>query len=467
MWTLWALTAAASAPNVILISMDTVRADAVSCYGVPPGPYRYDPRTTPNLDAFAAEGARFERFFAHAPSTLSSHSSMMTGLDPHGHAVVRNGFPLDPEIPTLAERLSSQGWDTIAVVGSAALEASMGLDRGFRVYDDHVRPLNVSGAGAATDVPATDFQAPADDVVRRVFAALDGRADRDQPLFLFAHFYDAHAPYAPPPEFATRFADPTYRGSARADGAVFRELTQLARRGKLPPDDAEKIASLYLGEVGFVDQQVGVLLHGLEQRGLLEHTLVVVVADHGETLSDEPLYSWSHGSNVGYEVMHVPLLMRGYGVPIASHAVVERQAGMSGLARTIERLVGLEPTLGTGLDFADLVLPGPVRDEDGWPERATIPVFVEATRPRQAEAKDGWNNENMHRGVFAGGWAGFFAPFIPVGWTWYGPSRAGTPSLADTLQELVRRWDDRAPPHRDMTTAPDTRKALKALGYVE
>src|SRR5262249_52116767 len=154
------------------------------CYGIPPGPYRGAAETTPNVDALAAVGVRFDAFFAHAPSTLSSHASMMTGLDPHGHGVVRNGFPLGPDTPTLAERLRDDGYDTVAVVGSAALESAMGLSRGFRVYDDQ-----------QSVYLGPEYQSPAKEVVKRALAAVDSRPDPSQPMFLFVHFYDAHAPY--------------------------------------------------------------------------------------------------------------------------------------------------------------------------------------------------------------------------------------------------------------------------------
>ena len=135
------------APNIVLVTLDTTRADAISCYGVAPGPYRQDTLTTPVLDAVAADGVRFVRFMAHAPSTLSSHATLLTGLDPHGHEVVRNGYPLDPAHPSLAVRLAEQGWDTIAVLGASALERAMGLDRGFRIYDD--------GVGYTVAIPAS------------------------------------------------------------------------------------------------------------------------------------------------------------------------------------------------------------------------------------------------------------------------------------------------------------------------
>jgi arylsulfatase A-like enzyme len=456
---LWAqLAQATDRPNVVWISLDTTRADALSCYGVPVGPYRVPTQTTPHLDALAQEGVRFENFYAHAPSTLSSHASMFTGLDPHGHAVVRNGFPLDPALPTLPERLAGAGWDTVAVLGSAALERSMGLDRGFRVYDDTM--TNLSGIM---------FQRSAEEVVQSTFTVLDSRPDPAAPLFLFAHFYDPHAPYQPPEPFRSRFTDPAYTGSVDPlDVPSFRQFTQQVRRQQADPADISHVSNLYLGEVAYMDEQVGRLLAGLQQRGLLEHALVIVVADHGETLADDFLYAWSHGSNVGWEVMRVPLLVRGYGMPLAERAVLSRQAGMDGLASTVLELVGLSAEgVGEGLSFASWLRAGPVRDVEGWPEHPTIPVYVEATRPRIAEQPGAWNNLYMHRGVWASGWGLVTAPFLEHPPRFYDTGVAPNEGVRELLTAMLTRWDAGAPAPAAPRDAPSTTKALKALGYVE
>jgi arylsulfatase A-like enzyme len=443
-------------PNVVWISLDTTRADALSCYGVPAGPHRVPTLTTPHLDELAQGGIRFERFYAHAPSTLSSHASMFTGLDPHEHAVVRNGFPLDPALPTLAERLAGAGWDTVAVLGSAALERSMGLDRGFRLYDD-----------AVTNLSGIMFQRSAEEVVAATFTALDGRPDAGAPLFLFAHFYDPHAPYNPPEPYRSRFTDPAYTGSVDPmDVPSFRQFSQEVRHGQAQPEDLSHVSNLYLGEVAYMDAQVGRLLAGLQERGLLEHALVIVVADHGETLADDTMYAWSHGSNVGWEVMRVPLLVRGYGMPLAEHAVIERQAGMDGLASTVLELVGLAP-VGDGLSFASWLRAGPALDVEGWPEHPTIPVYLEATRPRIAETPDAWNNLYMHRGVWASGWGLVSAPFLEHPPRFQDTGLAPDEGVRGLLTAMLAAWDARAPEHAAPREAPSTTRALKALGYVE
>ena len=448
--------ALAGPPNLVLVSMDTTRADALSSYRQEQGPYRADPVNTPVLDAFADEGLRFESFWANAPTTLNSHATMFTGLDPHEHSVVRNGFPYMADALTLAERLQEVGYDTIGVVGAAALESKMGLDVGFRVYDDRMAELM-----------SIMYQDRADGVVRRAFDHLDAREDAEQPLFLFVHLYDAHTPYVPPTRMKRRHCDPTYAGSVRAQGKEFRTYVQQLRKDEADPADVAHVGELYLAEVAFVDEQIGVLLAGLEARGLLDDTLVVVTADHGESLAENQVYAYSHGSNVAEEVMQVPLLMRGYGVPLGGPGVVRSQAAMPGLAPTLERVLGLDRTLGHQPDFFDLVRPGPVRDGGHWPERPTRVATFEASRPRKVTSETEWNNLPLHRGVVASGWRMWHAPFLDREDTFFDGSRGYELTMLPVLREIVDAWDERAPEHRDEDLAPSTRRALKALGYLD
>ncbi len=445
----WLVSAALAAPNLILISMDTTRVDAMSAYTEFVGPTRWETETTPNFDAFT-------RFYANAPTTLNSHTTMFTGMDPHEHEVVRNGYPFEVPGPTLASSLSRQGYDTIAVLGAAALEKAMGLSRGFRVYDDRMPELK-----------SIMFQDTAEGVVERTLRQVDHRA-ANQPLFLFVHFYDAHAPYVPPDRFRERFCDRGYEGPLTSRGAAYRSFLKDIRKDQADAADTAQVGALYLGEVAYVDEQVGVLLDGLRERGLLDEALVVVTADHGETLADDPMYAYSHGSNVEEDVMHVPLVMRGYGVDLPEGVVIESQVAMPGLAPTVEQLLGFERTLGEHPDFWDLLRPGPVWDEDGWPERPTRVALVEASRPRAQEATNGWNNLPLHRGVFAGGYGYWTGPWLKKQPTdWYDLPEQGNDAVFAELSELVRQWDARAPGYRPEHVAPATEAALRALGYVD
>ncbi len=436
-------------PNVVWISLDTTRADALSCYGEVPGLLRSRGVVTPRLDALAAEGARFERAYAHAPTTLSSHATLFTGLDPHQHAIPRNGFPLADGVPTFAARLAGAGWDTIAVIGAAALAPDMGLATGFRVYD----------ASGLADV-GTMYQDRADGVLARALAAVDGR-EADGPLFLFAHFFDPHQPFDPPSAWRARFADPDYTGPYADDASGLGPLRAALREGVAAPADVDHVAAMYLAEVAYTDDAVGRLLDALAARGLLDHAIVVVVADHGETLSETPSYGWTHGNDVSDGVMRVPLIVRGYGVPLAERAVIRRQVGIAGLAPTLEEALGLPPILGRHASFLELLTPGPARDDDGWPHRPTRPVVMEATRPHDAEGP-GWNNRGLWRGIRAGGAVLHAAPRYDVS-----PRVVeGDAALGALLGALLEAWDAAAPPFRSDGMTPATREALRALGYL-
>ena len=361
------------APNVVLISLDTTRADALSCdEGVLPGGVNKG-EVTPVLDAIAKGGVRFQRFWANAPSTLNSHATMMTGLDPHGHAVVRNGTKLDRGLYTLAERLGEEGFDTIGVVAAAALEREMDFHQGFRIYDDTTEELH-----------EIMYQQRAEGVVDRALARVEER-DTSKPVFLFVHFYDPHTPYDPPAPYDQRFTDPAYTGPYTTNRNKLGPLVQAINAGNADPADIAFMNGLYLGEVAYMDSQIGRLMAGLAAKNLLDKALVVITADHGEVLNEDPVYAYSHGADVSDGVMRIPLVMRGYGMPFPVGRVVSREASLAGLAPTIEKALGLDVRLGDQRDFWDLIRPGPVRFVEGWPESGPHPVFMEATRPRQFE----------------------------------------------------------------------------------
>lgn len=436
-------------PTVVMISMDTTRADALSCYGRLPGLVGDGPRT-PYLDRLAEEGVRFERFYSHAPTTLVSHASMFTGRDPHGHGIPRNGFPLEGAPDTLASVLGAAGYDTIAVVGAAALEKPMGLDRGFRIYDD-ATPLR----------RGVMYQDTADHVVERVGRAL-GHHDATKPLFLFAHFYDPHAPYDPPAAYADPFeppGGPNFRTGE--DAGTLGKLRHQLEVGTADPLAVGHVAALYQGEVAFVDAQIEALLDDLGRRGLLERALVVVTADHGEVLSELPKWAYTHGSDVSEGVMHVPLIVWSRGLPLAHHAVVRQPLAMDGLASSVLAWLGRPERIGAP-DFAALAGPGPVRDVSGWPDAPLRLVFQEATRPREHEREDAWNNLDFERAVVAGPWRWDEAPrrrdarLTPE-----------APGIGPILDDALARWDAAAPPHRVEAMTDATTEALEVLGYVD
>ncbi|MGQ0554065.1 MAG: sulfatase family protein [Planctomycetota bacterium] len=267
--------------NLIVITLDTVRADALSCYGGPPG-------ATPALDALAARGLSFARAYAPMPQTLPSHATLFTGLQPREHEALENFHMLPERIETLAERLSAEGYFTAAFIGARVLDDESGIQQGFRHFD----------------LPRGKARDAAHPVERRAAAVTDSALawsltafTKGEPVFLWAHYYDAHGPYEPP----------TVRVSREA---AERQMLARPELAALPAADRKELITLwhgYLNEVAEVDAQIDRLLRGLEQRGLLKDAVIVVVGDHGEGLMEHG--ERSHGVSVFEELMLVPLIV--------------------------------------------------------------------------------------------------------------------------------------------------------------
>jgi arylsulfatase A-like enzyme/predicted Zn-dependent protease len=273
--------------RVVLVTIDTLRADHVGSYGNPSA-------RTATLDGLARDGIRFEAAFSPAPLTLPTHASIMTALDPPRHGVRHNSiFALGPEHPTLAERMKASGRATAAFVGALVLHSRFGLGRGFDVYDDRVSDRSSGLVGYA--------ERTADDVVD---AALAWVANAPQQFFLWVHFYDPHADYRPPSAYALAFA-----------------------------------SSPYDGEIAFTDVQLGRLLQAIDARFGKEGTLVAVTSDHGESLGEhgEPAHSYTLYDGT----QRVPLLLKGPG--LAESLQIDSPVRLVDLAPTLLALVGAAP----------------------------------------------------------------------------------------------------------------------------
>jgi arylsulfatase A-like enzyme len=246
-------------PSALLITLDTTRADALSCYGATPG-------LTPNLDRLAADGILFECAHTVAPVTMPAHASMLSGLFPIRHSVRANdGFALPHAAETLAEIARGREIQTGAVVAAAVLHERFGLKQGFDFYD---RPPSEK-----TSEFQTYGQFDAKQVIDRMIARFDER-DPTRPFFFWAHLFDPHGPYSPPEPFRTGI----YAGRP------------------------------YLGEVGYVDQQVGRLIDHLREAGVLDETTILVVGDHGEALGEHG--EGTHGVLCYEGTLRVPMLLR-------------------------------------------------------------------------------------------------------------------------------------------------------------
>lgn len=270
-------------PNVLLISLDTVRADRVGCYG-------YAPAETPNLDALAARGVRFERAYAHTPFTLPSHATLLTGIHPSGHGVhVNFEGAIHPDATSLSEVFAKAGYATGAFVACGVLDRRFGLARGFQTYDDlSARPLSAG----------EQVERPGGEVTQAALRWLE--SNTKAPFFGWVHYYDAHDPYQPPEGFRD-FKDP------------------------------------YDGEISFVDAQVGLLTAALARLGKLENTFVVVVADHGEAFGEHG--ELGHGLLVYDTTMRVPMIFAGP-APLRAGGVVHEPAGLVDVHPTLLALLG-------------------------------------------------------------------------------------------------------------------------------
>ena len=245
--------------NVVLITIDTLRADHVGCYG-------YKQIKTPNIDGLANDGARFERAFAVVPVTLPSHSSMLTGTYPMLSGMHDFGAnKLSPLQTTMASVLKQAGYRTGAVVAAAVLDSRFGLNQGFDFYYDHFDFNRLDEANL------DEMERPANAVAD---VALDWLGkNSEKKFFLWMHLYDPHFPYDPPEPYKTEYASQPYDG-----------------------------------EIAFADEQVGRLLRFLKKNGIYKNTVIILCGDHGESLGEHG--EKTHGFFIYNATMHVPLIIR-------------------------------------------------------------------------------------------------------------------------------------------------------------
>jgi arylsulfatase A-like enzyme len=416
------------AHNLILVSLDTLRADAVGAYGS-------ELPTTPALDRLATEGALFEHVSATYPSTPGSHMSMMTGVYANAHGVIGPLDTLPTDVPTLAELLAARGWQTGAVTEDGMLVAGAGFQRGFAYYREN---KGASIWAAAGQVDAT---------FRNGLRWLE--AHRDEKVFLFLHTYQVHEPYSPPPEF-DRFR--TYRDGDR----------EVAIDGATPGAIRDRHA--YAGEALYTDHEAARLLEGLGALGLAERTLVVFTSDHGEEFGE---HRWKgHDETLYDEVLRVPLIMRAPGL-VPAGVRVRHQASLVDLAPTLLELLGVPPP--RTLHGRSLVpfLRRPDDDGDGV-------VFAELVKRKKGRRFVAARTPTRK-------WIWHEPPDVPAEVYDLAADpgerqNIATPALLAEGEALRRRYEALGrgatlKPAPATTTAPtldpETERKLKALGYVE
>ncbi len=272
------------ARRIVLISIDTLRADHVGCYG-------YGKDTTPNIDALAADGALFSNVYAPSSWTLPSHVSLLTSLSCFRHGVNLETDRMEETRPTLADALRTQGFLCAAVTGGGFLSPVFGFSKGFDVYRQVESSLWTSDAAGQVSAAALDW--------------IDANRDRD--FFLFVHTYQPHNPYIPPAPYDTKFQEaPTSMrmidlgGHLGGPAGIFKALPEAERRA---------IVGLYDGEIGYTDAAlVGALTAKLRALGIYDDTLIVLTSDHGEEFHEHG--SWEHGHSLYDESLKVPLVVK-------------------------------------------------------------------------------------------------------------------------------------------------------------
>src|SRR5229473_5917698 len=402
-----------AAPNVVVITIDTLRPDHLGCYG-------YKQIRTPNIDALATDGIRFERAYTSVPVTLPSHTAIFTGTYPiysgmHDFAANK----LNPTQPTLASVLKEHGYVTGAVIASAVLDSRFGLNRGFDFYYDHFDFSRLD----EKNIDA--MMRPGGEVVDRALGWLNG--ERQKPFLLWVHLYDAHHPYNPPPPYLQKYRSHPYDGG-----------------------------------IAFVDAQVGRVVAYLKAKGIYNRTLIVVAGDHGEGLGEHG--EKTHGFFIYESTLHVPLIFKLPAGVGQQKSVVNDSANLADLLPTVLELVGarrpnevqgrsLVPSMAgkpEGIqaeNYAETYLP---RIHFNWSELRSIRYrqyhFIDAPRPELYDlSSDPRELKNL-----------------------YTTQRAVANELRKRLGQLITRFTPASGEKTAETTGldPALMERLKSLGYV-
>jgi arylsulfatase A-like enzyme/Flp pilus assembly protein TadD len=400
-------------PNVVLITIDTLRADRVGCYG-------YKQAHTPNLDSLARQGVFFRTVVASVPLTLPSHCSILTGTYPTAHGVRDNvGYRLPPGRTTLAEMMKSRGYNTAAFVGAYVLDRKRGLDRGFDTYSS---PFQTNmRAGGPRVVKLSTLERKAEEVVADAVEWLNkpGR----EPFFVWIHLYDPHDPYEPPARFRALLRDP------------------------------------YDGEVAYADFALGRLFDLLKTQASIDRTLIVATSDHGESFGEHG--EFTHGYFIYDTTLLVPLIIKG-------------QAGLAVAPRSIDapvRTIDIAPTI---LQFAGIPVP-PVMQGNGL--LSLIQGKRDDARPTDAYSETYYPNQfgwSALRSLRQRRYKYIDAPEPELYDLRADPSelhnlaksnRALANELKSELEVLEARSTRKDQPQQNPAT-PDDAELLRSLGYV-
>jgi arylsulfatase len=455
--------------NILLITVDTLRADHLSAWG-------YPRPTSPFIDQLAAEGVRFDQATVQWPKTGPSFASIFTSTYPRDNGIVRRiGIPLPSTFHMLAEELKGHGYSTHAVVANGALGSEFHFNQGFDTYIETWK------------VPSADTPDP-NDATRVTTLALETaeHLPDDKPFFLWVHYLDPHAPYLPPVGYRDRFqGDRWFKPEETIPFEPERARVEVGGIGSEQVRDGRTDLAFYVArydaEIAYVDAEIRRLWRGMERMGRLKSTLTAFTADHGESLGEHQYY-FDHGRFGFQSCLHVPLILHEPGV-LASR-VVTKPVPLLDLSPTLLQAAGMSLTDGRWMQGRSLWqrMTGEVDDAEGAPPV----VFSEA-----GYATD----DNWQKIARAGRYKLILAPWRHAN-RWIGGKdvlftlydldkdpgelhdvRAEHPEVFQRLHDAMAQWLRRhparlGPPGRgeiepgDEAMTPETRKLLHTLGYL-
>lgn len=360
---------AAPRPNVLLIVLDTVRADRLGSYG-------YERARTPNLDAFAAQGVVFEDCMSSSCWTLPSHATLFTGVMPVAHGATQETLELDDALPTLAELMSRAGYNVYGASANAVVSPDNGLDRGFGHFEELYRP----------DVEANHRvrgRHPHDVAFERWWMSRES----DKPFFAFMNYIEAHAPYRPPEPFLSAALDSRWSVTEGIEAGRTKISEHYLLESGHPSELLQQLSALYDGEIAFLDWSFGKLIERLVAMEELENTVVIVTSDHGEQFGEHNLVG--HSFALYEPLIHVPLLVR---FPQARDAG-ERRTDPVHLADVFHSILGIAGVEPPPLRQGQAVFGGPVE-----PTRARVAEYY---YPRQMLSSFGEETVLEHLERFA------------------------------------------------------------------
>jgi arylsulfatase A-like enzyme/Tfp pilus assembly protein PilF len=401
-----------SLPNIVLITIDTARADRMGFLGSHSG-------LTPNVDALARHSIVFSRAYAHVPLTTPSHATILTGTYPQFNHLGDLGTALARDLPYLPDVLHQHGYRTAAFVGSQVLDpksaAAPGFDRGFDVYDAGFHSRREGESRYSSE------ERRAEVVVDHALAWLKQAGNR--PFFLWVHVYDPHDPYDPPEPFKSKFAGTPYDG-----------------------------------EIAYVDSALGKLFAGLSAAGIFGPSVLAIAADHGEAFGEHG--EQSHGFFLYDETVHVPLLMKLPGTGLAKR--IDQRVGLVDVAPTLLKAAGIE--VPPAMQGTNLLTLAKGRTE----ARSERPVYSETDYAQRAF---GWS---WLRALRAGNYLYVDAPGRELYDESADPAALHNvarqyPAIADTLQselDTFRQQTSRGPSDTHSTLSAETAEELQALGYI-